>query len=174
MDPRRHRSFEGGHNIRDLGGYETADGGNTNWGVFFRSACLDRLTHDAVKQLIDLGLQTVIDLRQPSELESSPSVFAGSTSSPTFHHVDLLIEGNPRPSWSADLPSDLRKAAEYNYWLDERQECLLRILETLAAPSALPALYTTAPPVKIAPVWFRRSCWASQASPTKPSSPTTH
>ena len=144
MDPQRHLDLEGGHNIRDLGGYETADGRQTNWRVFLRAACLDKLTPEAQQSLVDLGLQTIIDLRQPSELEGQPSVFAASTSSPTYIHIDVLIEGITRPEAPAELPSELRTAESYKHWLEERQDGLLQTMQALAAPGALPALYNCA------------------------------
>ena len=140
----RHLDLEGGYNIRDLGGYDTVDGGQTNWGVFLRAACLDKLTPAAQQSLVDFGLQTIVDLRLPSELAEQPSVFASSTSAPTYVHIDVLIEGTTRAVPPADLPSELRTAESYKYWIDERQERLLETLRVFAAPGALPGLYNCA------------------------------
>ena len=140
----RHLDLEGGYNIRDLGGYDTVDGGQTNWGVFLRAASLDKLTPAAQQSLVDFGLQTIVDLRLPSELAEQPSVFASSTSAPTYVHIDVLIEGTTRVVPPADLPSELRTAESYKYWIDERQERLLETLRVFAAPGALPGLYNCA------------------------------
>jgi protein-tyrosine phosphatase len=140
----RHLDLEGGYNIRDLGGYDTVDGGQTNWRVFLRAASLDKLTPEAQQSLVDFGLQTIVDLRQPNELAEQPSVFATSTSSPTYVHIDVLVEGTTRPTPPEDLPSELRTAESYKYWIDERQAGLLQTLKVLSAPGALPGLYNCA------------------------------
>ena len=64
--PTRHITFEGALNFRDLGGYASADGRTLKWGRLFRSDHLQRMTDfDTAKARDDLGIRTVIDLRQP-------------------------------------------------------------------------------------------------------------
>ena len=63
MDPRRHLPLEGALNVRDLGGYETADGRTTQWRRFLRADGLHELADSARDELLDLGLRTVVDLR---------------------------------------------------------------------------------------------------------------
>jgi protein-tyrosine phosphatase len=60
-------SVEGLCNARDLGGLGLASGGHTPYRVFFRSECLHRVTPNGWKRLRELGVRTVVDLRQPSE-----------------------------------------------------------------------------------------------------------
>src|SRR3954452_18539717 len=74
MDPRRIVSLEGARNFRDLGGYRTADGGRTRWGLVFRSDALHRLTVEDVAAVGRLGLRVVYDLRRDVEGERMPSV----------------------------------------------------------------------------------------------------
>jgi protein-tyrosine phosphatase len=62
-------SVEGLCNARDLGGLERVDGGQTPFGVFFRTENLHAVTPEGWKQLRALGIRTVIDLRQPAERE---------------------------------------------------------------------------------------------------------
>lgn len=59
-------------NARDLGGLPLRDGGWTPRGVFFRAECLHRVTPTGWAQLRELGVRTLIDLRQPVERDSLP------------------------------------------------------------------------------------------------------
>ena len=142
IDSRRHLAIEGTRNVRDLGGYETRDGRQTRWGRFLRSDGLQGVTAAGREKLLGLGLKTVVDLRRGSELAVAPSVFAGSPDV-AYHHLDMIGEG---PLEEAHPLSDgaERIAHTYCLWLDLRQEAVCRILGTLAAPDALPALYNCA------------------------------
>ena len=98
----RHIQVEGGFNIRDLGGYATADGRVTKSNRLIRAGNLHQLTPAGQDLLLQYGLKTIIDLRHESELRNEPDVFAESDSvkylhlpyaSNTFdaapHHVSL-------------------------------------------------------------------------------------
>lgn len=69
----RRLTIEGLCNARDLGGYPTAGGGVTRFGVFVRSEAPCGLTADAVRALRDYGVCTTADLRGLSEIELRPS-----------------------------------------------------------------------------------------------------
>ena len=71
--PQRRLPLEGGLNFRDLGGYPTADGGSTRWGVLYRSDHLNTLTDTDVRLLDGLGLKRVHDLRLQKERDRQPS-----------------------------------------------------------------------------------------------------
>src|SRR5690242_5341857 len=72
--------IEGSSNIRDIGGYITRDGGVTRWKTVVRSASMDAITALGQQQLLDYGVKHIIDLRDVRETESTPNVFAQSTS----------------------------------------------------------------------------------------------
>jgi protein-tyrosine phosphatase len=55
--------FTGITNLRDLGGYPTAGGGVTRWGLVFRADALHKLTDDDLETFHGLGVRTVYDLR---------------------------------------------------------------------------------------------------------------
>jgi protein-tyrosine phosphatase len=82
----RRLDLEGALNFRDLGGYTTPHG-TTASGKVFRSDALSTLTEQDIARLLDLGLSTVVDLRDPSELEASPGVFA--------NHARVRYRHNP-------------------------------------------------------------------------------
>lgn len=58
-------------NFRDLGGY-ACDGGVTRYGVIFRSTALNKATEEDIEKIEHLGVNTVIDLRFPSETKDLP------------------------------------------------------------------------------------------------------
>ena len=55
-------------NCRDLGGYACREGGVTAWHRLYRSDAPNNLTAEEWKQLYDMGIRTVIDLRSPEEI----------------------------------------------------------------------------------------------------------
>lgn len=65
-------------NFRDLGGYKSwPTGQNTRWGMLYRSAQIDSLSNCAYKELKNLGIQTIIDLRSEEELNNLPPIQKG-------------------------------------------------------------------------------------------------
>lgn len=65
--------LEGAYNVRELGGYITADGHKTKKGVFIRSDGTGNLSDKDVAILKKLGLSMVIDLRSFDEVDQYPS-----------------------------------------------------------------------------------------------------
>jgi len=63
----------GASNLRDLGGWRTANGRRVRRGVVFRSASLATLTDADVDTIATLGLRTVCDLRGEREAAMAPS-----------------------------------------------------------------------------------------------------
>lgn len=70
MNCRRYR-LDQVANFRDLGGY-ACDGGVTRYGVIFRSTALNKATEEDIEKIEHLGVNTVIDLRFPSETKDLP------------------------------------------------------------------------------------------------------
>jgi protein-tyrosine phosphatase len=72
-------------NVRDLGGLVTADGRRVRRGALVRSDQLCRLSDRGRAALIAHGVRTVIDLRNPAEVERDPD--------PIWHEhgVDYLL-----------------------------------------------------------------------------------
>jgi len=61
----------GALNVRDLGGYTTADGMQVRWGTVYRSAALGAVTPAGDAVLANLGLREAIDFRTPAETAAS-------------------------------------------------------------------------------------------------------
>lgn len=76
-------------NLRDLGGWRTADGRTVKTGRLFRSTDFRSLTRDTQSALAPLGLRTVYDLRAATERATLPDpVLAGVTEIP----LDVLAD----------------------------------------------------------------------------------
>ncbi|WP_420638711.1 tyrosine-protein phosphatase [Candidatus Poriferisocius sp.] len=70
MSPVRRIPLDGCMNFRDLGGYASALGGVTRWGVLFRADSLHRLSVADVEVVAGrLGVRTAVDLRADDERE---------------------------------------------------------------------------------------------------------
>jgi len=76
-------------NLRDLGGYYTANGQQTKWGKLYRSSSLARATIQDAKVLSNLGIRTIIDFRTDKERYDAPSKYLAPQ---TFN---FPLRGNP-------------------------------------------------------------------------------
>jgi protein-tyrosine phosphatase len=65
-------------NARDLGGLRSATGRQTAWRRVVRADNLNKLAPAGVAALVSYGIRTVIDLRDPRELEKYPNPLAGA------------------------------------------------------------------------------------------------
>lgn len=74
----RNVNIPGIQNFRDLGGYPSyAARKQTHWGMIYRSAEIDSLECCSRKELENLGIRTLIDLRSPSEIDRQPPLQKG-------------------------------------------------------------------------------------------------
>ncbi len=95
-------ALEGCSNLRDLGGYRTADGRRVRMGQVYRSGSLANLTDADMARFGALGIRTVCDLRGVRESERAPSRLPGAD---TPEVVPLPIE----PRVGASLRDLLRR-----------------------------------------------------------------
>ena len=72
----RHLPMDGLENCRDLGGYATADGGVTRYGVYLRSELPENLTEADYALLRSYHVVRSLDLRGASETVTEPSGLA--------------------------------------------------------------------------------------------------
>lgn len=74
----RNVNIPGIQNFRDLGGYPSyAARKQMHWGMIYRSAEIDSLECCSRKELENLGIRTLIDLRSPSEINRQPPLQKG-------------------------------------------------------------------------------------------------
>lgn len=88
----RHLPLRGARNLRDLGGYRTADGRSVRWGRVFRSDQLCYLTAEDQEYLARMGIRAVCDLRDADERARHPDLLPGGAD----YHVLPVYEGQPR------------------------------------------------------------------------------
>lgn len=120
-------------NTRDLGGLPVAGGGTTRSGVFYRSDIPMALGAADIQQLKRLGLSTVVDLRQPYELERDPNSLA-SEGGIDYRNVEIWGRIDDAQDQPAD-PFDI--TAFYLRALDHAGEAFVQVLTVLAdAPGA--------------------------------------
>ena len=142
IDPRRALPIEGAYNVRDLGGYKTADGGQIRWRTLFRAADIHALAPSDQSTLLDAGVRTVIDLRGSQELTEAASVFKDLSGVQYLPHNmtgDALIN-----RWgTVPVPADssVRLSTMYSTVLDERGQMVKEILEAVSQPGTLPAVF---------------------------------
>jgi hypothetical protein len=122
-------TIDGLINLRDLGGLPTTSGAATLPGRLLRSESPHTLSESGLKELLDLGIGAVIDLRTTSERDHRPSplVDAGVHTS----HVPIFTDDD-------EYPDHLATAAEvYCWWLRERRTGVAAAMSAVAdAPSA--------------------------------------
>ena len=140
LQPTRHLDLEGTYNVRDLGGYRTADGRTTRWGTFLRADSLHRLPAESQAALVDYGIRTAVDLRGSSEVEERPDVFSGS-SDVAYYHRNLLGDELLAEVDNTNEETGEGIARSYIEWLDLLQSRFREVLVTLAEPQARPALF---------------------------------
>jgi len=139
----RHLDVDGAYNIRDLGGYPTADGRKTRWRTFLRADSLHRLPGASQQALVVYGLRTVIDLRRNIELEELPNVFAESVDV-EYRHCNMVgeepLDDSAEDTIQSGVPAD-RIFSSYRTMLDSRQSAVRDILSSLAEQEGRTAMY---------------------------------
>lgn len=96
-------------NFRDLGGYATASGGATQFGVFYRSACPNGLSADDVRMLKELNVTTAVDLRGGSNADEKQRGFiCGGI---TVYNVPIGTDEIPRRA--AEVPEGYMRVTEH-------------------------------------------------------------
>lgn len=126
-------ALNGTLNTRDLGGLPVVGNGKTHSGVFYRSDIPMQLAEADFERLHDLGLRTVIDLRQPQELERDPNSLA-THSDIDYQNVEIWGHIDAAGAQPSD-PFDI--TAFYIRALDHAGSAFVRVLTLLAdAPGA--------------------------------------
>lgn len=84
--------FDNIENFRDLGGYPCSYG-ETSFGVIYRSATLGHASAEDVERMAEVGIKTVIDLREDSVKGTLKNPVIGDA---RFRYVSLPVNGNGR------------------------------------------------------------------------------
>ncbi|MDZ4764243.1 MAG: tyrosine-protein phosphatase [Chloroflexota bacterium] len=137
-------NVEGVANFRDIGGYPTADGRHTRWGMVYRTGMLAELTEISRAYLRGLNVRWVCDLRSDEEIEAAPdrvmdnpairyehkSLFAPNDTSRRLRA--LLFNKRLLPQMMQEMYTDVL--------IDANARAYGNILRDLAVPGNLPAL----------------------------------
>ena len=116
-------------NFRDLGGYTNDQGQQVKWHLLYRSAQLDRLQANSIKQIQSLGIKTIVDLRFFEESKKYPTVQEAFPHCTTLSWYELEKEVkqasvrakllSPEKSWRDSLaskkPEVVRNTMRDNY-----------------------------------------------------------
>ncbi|MFF5993033.1 tyrosine-protein phosphatase [Prauserella flavalba] len=131
LTPQRHLSFAGTYNVRDVGGYPTASGGTIRWGTLIRADALHRLDQAALAAVAELGVRTVLDLREDGERAAAPDAFDGATLE--LRSLPIFAD---RLAVAADVPLE----RIYQHMVEDFGDALTAAVRALARPGALPAI----------------------------------
>jgi protein-tyrosine phosphatase len=130
--PKRHIALPGTYNFRDAGRYPAGPERQTRWGTLYRSDSLHALSPDAQRELLDLGVTTILDLRRQDEAALAPNVFQCS-GAVRYHHVPVSSAG------LLDLGSS-SLATVYRGMLEREGDAFRRVFSILGQPAAWPAI----------------------------------
>ncbi|PKP70015.1 MAG: protein tyrosine phosphatase [Alphaproteobacteria bacterium HGW-Alphaproteobacteria-5] len=97
-------AFPNAPNLRDIGGYETADGGKVRLGLVYRSDQIDRLSDAEVLRLAALGIATVVDLRTATERSREPDRLP-----PDANYVVADVMADAPPGVGGDMLATLTR-----------------------------------------------------------------
>lgn len=139
-DPQRLISLEAVHNFRDLGGYPTISGQTTKWRTLFRADGLYRLTPQDAQAVIDLGVQTVIDLRTPNEVKTR-GTFPVKQFPVNFHHLPIIDA-----TWNDGDTPEIEDVVEFLVWayremLEHASRKFADAIKLISEQDVLPAVF---------------------------------
>ena len=140
VTPDRIVPFTGVLNFRDLGGYRTSDERTTRWGHLYRSDALHDLSEIDLSLFRRLGIVTVVDLRNESEVERTGR---GLLSSETVRFINAPVLGETEVSASREgepLAPDYL-ATRYLQYLEVGGRALVQALEEMTDSEKYPLVF---------------------------------
>lgn len=97
-------------NLRDLGGWQTGDGGRVRYGLLYRSAALDKLQGADENTFAGLGIRSIFDLRIEEERRTRPDLVPPGTE---YVVADVLKDSaGAAPAQLMKISSDPKLAEE--------------------------------------------------------------
>lgn len=122
----------GVHNVRDLGGKATASGGMTVKRRFLRGDALRGLDTDGLRDLIDGGLATIVDMRSHHEVSEAPNPLAGHDRV-AYHHIPLYDGLATIDAMAEAHPDGFDMGLRYRAAFDSCQPAMAQVLRTMAS-----------------------------------------
>lgn len=134
--PTRTLTWPACYNVRDLGGLPTVDGGVTRWRSIIRSDIPARLTATGQQALLDYGVRTILDLREPAQVAQEPSIFMTPGTDPTNPtYLNLPMETR-EPAVGALIRAAKDRAEVYQIILDHYPRQIAAILRAIGTADA--------------------------------------
>lgn len=109
---RRLLPLQGAYNVRDLGGYKTADNKTVKWNKIFRSGDLNQLTDDDLNYLAKIPIITFIDFRDSAEISRAPDRLPKSLKNQIFLPIETGSMVAYQEITAEKIPSLLLKGNE--------------------------------------------------------------
>ena len=138
LEADRRLALAGTYNVRHVGGYRTAAGPILVDRLVWRGDALHALNDDGRRTLTELGMRTIVDLREDAEREQRPNLVDGVGA----RSVALSFYGGGRPDlgdqWPAMRAGDL--TGLYRRMVADHGTQIAAAIGELATPGALPAL----------------------------------
>ena len=95
--PKRLLNIKDGHNFRDLGGYQAADGRTTKWRQLLRTGSLTNLSDNDLATLAQIPVTQDMDLRGQAEVQQMPDRVPSTA---TYYHLPVFAEDETDASHS--------------------------------------------------------------------------
>jgi protein-tyrosine phosphatase len=125
-------------NVRDLGGYTTADGRTVRWGQLYRAASLHQLDPEHEEEWERLALTTVVDLRRTRERIAGG--WPEMLESATVCELPMLPDDWTLPRDGFESPTDHLSAA-YGDMARLGRDAVRSTFELLSDPARYPLLF---------------------------------
>ena len=122
-------------NLRDLGGYEAQNGAVTAWGRLYRSDLPADLGEQEVRQIQEMGITTVIDLRSEQERSCHPNSLQGIQG---IAYCPISVFGDGR------LPEGQESAADTYLEIAMGKEAMFRVFQTILQAQGAALFHCTA------------------------------
>jgi len=133
-------AFRGIHNIRDLGGHPTMDGGTTRHGRFLRGDALRGLDTDDLRLLLESGLRVIVDMRSHAEVNEGPNPLAGHDAV-RYHHIPLYDGLATIEAMAETHAGGFDMGLRYRAAFDECRPAMARVLTLLSEAGDGAALF---------------------------------
>ncbi|MCU1493058.1 MAG: protein tyrosine/serine phosphatase [Acidimicrobiaceae bacterium] len=137
----RRLPLAGTYNVRDIGGYPTADGRSVRWKTLLRGDALHKVDDEGRELLAGYGLRTSLDLRELEECVASPDRLHDEVQ---LVSLPLFSYGAPGAAGVAGSTIERAKLTTlrdtYFQLVRERGPVLVMVIRELTKPGALPAI----------------------------------
>jgi protein-tyrosine phosphatase len=133
----RRLPLNGTYNVREIGGYQTRDGGTVGWGLLLRGDALHHVDNDGRGALARFGLRTSVDLRENAEREEMPDQLDPDV---RLVHVPLFSYGIGPAEFAANRRTFDSLDDVYRHVVVDRGAALAAAMGELARAGALPAI----------------------------------